>query len=179
MRHTWLVIDISVTLLLLVLSGLIAIVVTSSQHPIIWGARSYTVLSGSMAPTYPIGSIVMTAPRATYAVGDVIAYTHDSSVVTHRITAIEKIGTTALYTVKGDANAHEDPVAIPSQNVLGTVVAGIPYLGIVVGYIKTPFGFFTMIFLPGLLFVVLELLEIQVEYQRHVERRILHRLGLV
>lgn len=161
------------------LAGMLVFFTRSARTPIVGGLQSYTIVSGSMSPAIPIGSIVLTRPQDSYGLHDVITYTHNAHVVTHRIIAITGRGNERTYIVKGDANAVADPEVIPIANIQGKVTTVFPYLGILIGYIRTPFGFLSTIVFPGVLFVALELVAIHEEYQRHLERRILTRLGLL
>jgi len=171
MKHSWIVIDIIVTLLLLCIAGTVAFFSRSSH--------AYTIVSGSMSPAYPLVSIVMTREQSQYQIGDVITFSRENQMITHRVTSIDGSGSQSVYTVKGDANINPDPEPVSSQVIKGVVVLSFPYLGIFIGYIKTPFGFLSTILLPSVLFISLELWEVHQEYQRHLEKKILTRLGLL
>ncbi|MDO5776587.1 MAG: S26 family signal peptidase [Eubacteriales bacterium] len=80
--------------------------------------------SGSMAPTLPTGSLVITSAFIKPHIGSVCAYTHNGIIVVHRIIAESKNG----YIFKGDANNTTDPIAIKASDILGTMIIGIPPL---------------------------------------------------
>ena len=66
---------------------------------------AYVVLSGSMEPEIPTGSVVVVDGRKKeWNPGDVITYRRGNMVVTHRIVEKSEEG----YCTKGDANAEED-----------------------------------------------------------------------
>ncbi|MEW6473982.1 MAG: signal peptidase I [Actinomycetota bacterium] len=72
--------------------------------------RTLTVLSGSMRPTMPEGSvaIVIPVPPAEIRPGDVITYNipvGDRRVVTHRVVEIVEGGDHPVVRTQGDANA--------------------------------------------------------------------------
>lgn len=76
--------------------------------------QTLTVLTGSMAPTIPAGSVVAVRPVEPSAlrVGDVITYripVQDRRVVTHRIVAILEPGSAPVIRTKGDAIEEPDP----------------------------------------------------------------------
>jgi signal peptidase I len=76
--------------------------------------RVLTVLSGSMRPTLPVGSIVVVTPRPLYdvRVGDIITFQEpgDRSVLeTHRVVRILRAGAVPVVETKGDDNARPDP----------------------------------------------------------------------
>lgn len=80
--------------------------------------------SGSMAPTLPTGSLVITSAFIKPHIGSVCAYTHNGIIVVHRIMAESENG----YIFKGDANNTADPTAIQASDILGTMIIGIPPL---------------------------------------------------
>src|SRR3712207_1375572 len=83
--------------------------------PHVFGYRTMTMLTGSMAPEIDPGDITVVTPLAVedVAAGMVIAYhipIDDHRVVTHRVVAVER-GEDGSVTVqtKGDANRAIDP----------------------------------------------------------------------
>lgn len=105
--------------------------------PMILGYKPLVVLSGSMEPTLPIGSVIYYTPveESELKVGDVITFRPNGgeNMVTHRIHAIQdgKIET------KGDANEVVDPALIEYKDVVGKdLEVYIPYLGYYVRFIN-------------------------------------------
>lgn len=99
------------------------------------GYDSYVVVSGSMEPTIPVGSIVYSkhGDPALMRAGDVIVFNNDDSrstaPVTHRIVTNNPL--TGTITTKGDHNENEDADIVTYDNVLGKVEAHMPHLGLV------------------------------------------------
>jgi signal peptidase I len=123
---------LALTLAALVLGALVVVAVL----PRATGGVAMTVLTGSMSPEIPAGSIVLVRPvePGTLEVGDVATYQAEEGkavFITHRITAIDTSTSPATYTFKGDANrgADLDPV-VPDQ-VRGEVWFHVPHLGTV------------------------------------------------
>jgi len=131
-----------------------------------WPYRGYSaqvVLTSSMAPAIPAGSVVVTKQLAgdQYRVGDVVTFfTGKQSVpeVTHRITGIQtgKNGLREVVT-KGDANTNGDDGVVEVTRIKGKVVTGLPLLGYVFTLEKTPTGFLCLILVTFFAFVVMEL----------------------
>lgn len=122
---------LSVGLLALVaLVALLAIVVPAAV-----GGRALTVLTSSMDPVYPAGTLVVVEPTppAEIGIGDVLTYQLRSGepvLVTHRVIAItNNPDGTRLFTTKGDANDVADADPVMEVQVVGTVMYAIPYLG--------------------------------------------------
>lgn len=76
--------------------------------------RPLVFRSGSMGPDIPTGSLALarTVPATTLRPGDVVSVTNARGTrITHRITTVTPVGTTAVLTLKGDANPVVDPEA--------------------------------------------------------------------
>ena len=121
------------------------------------GLQVYTVLSGSMEPEYPVGSLLYVKEVDCHdlQVGDDITFrATDSIVVTHRITEIVSDAETPgslKFRTKGLANASEDANPVPDRKVLGTPVLAVPYLGYLAYYIQRPPGIYMAIAVGAIL----------------------------
>lgn len=110
------------------------------------GLRPFVVLSGSMRPTYEVGSLVYvkSVDYRELKVGDPITYMiSQDTVVTHRIIEVlvdEEDPNTIRYFTKGDANEAPDGSSVHYKNIIGKPVFSIPYLGYVSNYIQNPPG---------------------------------------
>lgn len=100
------------------------------------GATPVTVLTSSMEPTLPPGTLVVVKPKAVHDihVGDVMTYqirSGDPAVISHRVIAITTSTTNGMtFTTKGDNNAEADPPVVPAQ-VRGVVWYSVPLIGYV------------------------------------------------
>ncbi len=115
----------------------------------VFGLKVYTVLSGSMEPDYPTGSLVYVkaVDVSELHVGDVITYKMGSVTVTHRIielVADEDDPDNVRFRTKGDANDSVDPL-VSFEDVIGEVVFCIPLLGYLAVLIKQPPGLYIAI----------------------------------
>ena len=100
--------------------------------PKVFGYEMYTVISGSMEPSIPTGSLVYIKDMEPQDVadGDVIAFYggHDSNaIITHRV--VKNRVVMGEFVTKGDANEKEDMNPIPYMNFLGRVELSIPVVG--------------------------------------------------
>ena len=109
------------------------------------GFKAFTVMSGSMEKSYPVGSLIYVKPvnYQSLQVGDVISYVanSDNTVVTHRIVDIEideEDPTIYRFKTKGDENNNPDAKLVHYKNVLGTPVITIPKLGYFAYNIQRP-----------------------------------------
>lgn len=112
----------------LMLVGVIAALVPVTV-PRFMGYEVLEVLTGSMEPEIPIGSIVYAkdTPPEDIAEGDVIAFTSDGSIVVHRVVTNQTLA--GYFVTKGDANELEDMNEVYYSAVLGRVDKHLPMLG--------------------------------------------------
>lgn len=143
---------IGTLLIIAVLAVLIPLTV-----PNFMGYRSYDVISGSMEPTIPVGSMILVESVNGVDIqdDDIIAFYSNGIVVTHRVTHNNTFE--GILTTKGDANQSEDIQKTAYKDLIGRVAYHIPYLGAIGAYVSTPSGklfFFEMIFLGAILHVI-------------------------
>lgn len=152
------------TTILVVVAVVLAVLLAGAR---LVGLQVFTVLSGSMEPTYHVGSViyVKSVDYTQLREGDAITFMMDeTTVATHRIVGVvpdENDPSVIRYRTKGDANDVEDGSLVHYKNVIGTPVFTIPYLGYVANYIQNPPGtyvaisagaiFLLLMFLPDLL----------------------------
>ena len=97
----------------------------------ILGFTAAVVTGGSMAPTIPLGALILIEPvaPASISVGDVITFTLPDRLITHRVVAIAHDEAGIQLVTKGDANDAADPVTVRASNALGAVRLSLPYAG--------------------------------------------------
>ena len=106
------------------------------------GLKVYTVLSGSMEPTYHTGALlyVKACEPEEIEEGDPISFVMDGSltVATHRVIEIDEVE--GCFYTKGDANETPDAAPVYYENLIGKPVFSIPYMGYLANYIQSPVG---------------------------------------
>lgn len=111
------------------------------------GLRPFVVLSGSMEPTYHVGSMiyVKSMDPNDIQVGDPITFVinEDLDVATHRVIEID--AENQHFYTKGDANDVADGSPVHFNNLVGKPVFTIPYLGYVSDWITNPPGMYIAI----------------------------------
>lgn len=147
-----------VTNVLVILIVLLALAFVGGK---ILGMQTYIVLSGSMEPTYSTGSLlyVKDVEPSELSEGDVITYrlTGDT-LVTHRIVEMvpsEENPSDMLYRTKGDANETEDANLVSADQLVGTPVFNIPYLGYLADYVMNPPGRYIAIAVAAVLILLM------------------------
>lgn len=129
-----------------ILVGIVVILALLLVGARLIGLQVFTVLSGSMEPTYHVGSLIYVKDVNPYELGsgDVITFLLDEdTVATHRIVEAvpdENDSTVVRFRTKGDANKAEDGSLVHYKNVIGTPVFTIPKLGYIANFIQEPPG---------------------------------------
>jgi signal peptidase len=118
-----------------ILAVAVALLVITVVIPLATGGKAYTVLTSSMEPALPPGSLVMVRPvkASDIGVGSVITYQVASKrpeVVTHRVVTmgVREDGS-PVFRTQGDANPDPDPAWVRPVQVRGAVWYAVPYIG--------------------------------------------------
>jgi len=125
----------------------------------IFGVQVFGVLTGSMEPTYPTGSLIYVADveAEDLRVNDVITFSLSPNVIaTHRIVEVvpdENNPSIVRFRTKGDANTSVDASLVSANNIIGRVVFSVPQLGYVANYIQSPPGIYVAIAVSALMIV--------------------------
>lgn len=135
----------------------------------IFGLIPFTILSGSMEPTYHVGSLIYVkdVPAEEIKVGDPITFVlnEDLVVATHRV--VEIIPESEHFVTKGDANDIVDASPVYFKNLIGKPIFTIPYLGYISNYLTTPPG----MYVGGSVVIVILLLMLVPDLIKRVDKK--------
>ena len=125
------------------------------------GWQLQAVQSGSMAPTYPVGSLLVTAAvDAAHVEPGMALVFEDPAVpgrlVTHRVVAMAP-GDELAFITRGDANRAADLAPVPAELVRGRVLWQVTHLGTLLDWLQWPRSFLLLVVGPGLLLAIGEL----------------------
>ncbi len=111
------------------------------------GCEVYHVVSGSMAPAIPVGSViyVKAVPPEDVVPDDVIAFRSEGSVVAHRV--VENLFVEGMYVTKGDANGKEDFTRVSYHDLVGVVFFHVPVVGRLMALYASGVGKLYLLFL--------------------------------
>ncbi len=118
-----------------VLSVIAAIGIAAIVVPAATGSTPLTVLTSSMEPTMPAGTLVVVRPTAPEDItpGTVLTYqlrSGEAAVVTHRVQQQLRLADGSYtWITQGDANPSPDPDPVREVQARGTVWYAIPYVG--------------------------------------------------
>jgi signal peptidase len=134
-RSLWGYIRIGLTWgLVAVVAGLGAVTLVV---PAAVGATPLAVLTPSMEPTLPVGTLVVVKPTPVQEIrlGDVITYQikpGEPAVVTHRVVEVRSISTGEIqFLTKGDNNDATDPTVVTAPQLKGRVWYSVPLAGFI------------------------------------------------
>lgn len=125
----------------------------------IFGMQVYGVLTGSMEPTYPVGSLIYVKKLGAndpLNIQDVITFQIDNrgTIATHRIVEVvpdENNPSIVRYRTKGDANDVVDSNLVDRSKIIGKVAFSVPGMGNVADYIQKPPGIYVAILISALM----------------------------
>lgn len=130
---------VMVVLCVAVVVGVAAIVIPAAT-----GSTALTIQTGSMAPAYPPGTMVVVKPTPVEDLkpGDVVTYqlrSGEATLVTHRITQqLRTADGKPLFITQGDNNPVADETPVQPVQVRGKVWYAIPWIGWVATYVTGP-----------------------------------------
>lgn len=124
------------------------------------GFTPLTVQSDSMAPTFDENDLIFIqqCDPSSLQVDDIVTFhaiiDNQYALNTHRIIAINEVNGLNSYTTKGDNNELADQHVIADGDIVGKYVFKIPYLGKVIDFLSSTWGFLIVIVVPMLLFFI-------------------------
>lgn len=126
----------------LAVMAIVALAVCLTAVPAIAGGHTLTVLSGSMVPRLPVGSVVVDRPvnPESLRVGDIVTYSLGKNLITHRVVAIKRDANGPVFTTKGDANDSADSEPVHASQIRGEFWYDVPYIGIVRSFLISTAG---------------------------------------
>lgn len=133
------------------------------------GLQIYTVVSGSMEPTYHVGSLIYVkkVDPSTLKEKDPITFRlSDDTIATHRIVEIvyeENNPKEYKFRTKGDANEDVDANLVEPNKVLGKALFTVPYLGYLATYIQSYPGNMVAICIAVSLLILVIILDMLTE----------------
>lgn len=133
----------------LILVAVIAVCVPITL-PKLMGYHIYNVVSGSMEPEIPVGSVIFVRESLPEEIQekDVIAFWREDVVVAHRVVRNQVVE--GWFETKGDANAGSDMNKIPYDALIGRVTYHIPILGGIMALLTSTVGKVYMVFVAAI-----------------------------
>ena len=134
-------------IILKTISTLIVVFVVSIAFLLVgikmFGVEIYAVLSGSMEPTYKVGSLIYVVDVDINELKEQDPITFrltDSTIATHRIINIKEENGKKTFQTKGDANDLPDKNPVLEDEIIGKPIFTIPLLGYIAYFMQTTSG---------------------------------------
>ena len=152
------ILNVLFVLLILLILGLgISQYILHSSPPDLFGYAPVDVLTGSMEPVFSPGDVIIIEKNADYKINDIVTYTYEDTLITHRIIDKSEEG----YITKGDANNVADNELVKGEQIVGKYLFVIPFVGLLKIWIKSPLG---------IVVILLIIAGIYIYYRRKEER---------
>lgn len=124
------------------------------------GWQLQSVQSGSMAPTYQVGALLVVGQVDPVDIepGMAIAFEDPAApgrLVTHRVVRVAP-GPELQFITRGDANATADPRPVPARFIRGRVLWAVSHLGNLLDWLQWPRSFVVLVAVPGALLAAIE-----------------------
>jgi signal peptidase I len=145
--------NVVTALLVVAVLGVLAV----NVGPLLLPYHVYTVLSGSMGRTIPVGAEVVLRPvlASQVTTGDIITFTppgHPGTLVTHRvINVVTDAKGQRFWQTQGDANGVPDVWLLPASGTGWKYWFQVPLLGYLFVMLASPIGRICFIVAPALL----------------------------
>lgn len=141
--------------------GFVMIQLMSNGYVTVFGYSAFHVVSGSMEPTIPVGTLIICqkTPIEYIGKGDIITFKSletymAGKMVTHRVVEVETFDGKIALRTRGDNNNSEDGYYVTQDNLIGLVVhqtSGKNILKSLYDTLTTKNGFFAIVVLPVLI----------------------------
>ena len=123
--------------------GMLLLLIAIMKLPGVFGYQPYYILSGSMEPQIPTGSVVYVQQVEWEEIhsGDCITFrigTDTELTATHRVVSIDQEKKEIV--TKGDANKTEDIMKVRENMLIGKVVYTLPCAGFGAWFLQTLAG---------------------------------------
>lgn len=146
---------LAVGLALRIGAGLVAGLLAAVVVPLAFGAHSFAVMSGSMAPAIDTGDVVVVSPLspAEARPGEVVTFQDPdgSRLITHRVRGVSRRGDSVRFITRGDANDKGERWSVPASGEIARVAYRLPRAGYLSRTAASPAGRLALVIGPALL----------------------------
>ena len=129
----------------------------------VFGYKFFIVLSDSMKGEFNTGDVIVVkeVDSNNIKAGDIISFKSIDplsygSIVTHKVREETSYEGNKAFTTYGINTGTNDPYPVPGDQILGKYSFNIAKAGYVFQFLKSPAGYFVMIFIPFFLIILLE-----------------------
>jgi len=140
----------------------------------VFDVKIYSVLSGSMEPTYKVGSLIYVKevkPDDLNEKDPITFQLTDNTIATHRIVDIQEDEKgNRLFQTKGDANLKVDERLVEESEIIGKPFFTIPLLGYVAHFMQTQYGLYITLGVAISLIIIVMIIDSIVDDKKKKEQ---------
>ena len=140
-------------IILTIITGFITAIAILLMLFFLLGITPTIVISGSMDPKIPVGSLCFINTRYPYKKlkkNDIIVYKFQQNQVIHRVIRVTERG----LETKGDANDFSDRISTTEKNYYGKYLFSIPGIGFVITKFQSTIGKITFVGVILILYIM-------------------------
>ncbi|MBR0426979.1 MAG: signal peptidase I [Clostridia bacterium] len=151
---------------------IIQTIINPNSTPNFFGYKTFSIVSGSMEPTININDIVIVkkADRKEIQKDDIITFTAQNEIITHRIINIKNEDGILIYTTKGDSNEVTDIENVEYNQIEGRYVTKIPKIGKLFSILKNK-SVFSLILILLIICYIIQKKSLQRKEKRKEKRK--------
>ena len=144
------------------------VIAFSDKHVLPGGFKLFTVVTGSMEPSIPSGSLVLARqPDNVKDIheGEIVTFEqpgYSNKYITHRVYEKSQSEVLGVFTTKGDKNPTADNWEVSYGRVQGIYITHLAAVGNWIEFLKTPRGLVIFVLVPALVLILYELKNITV-----------------
>ena len=122
-------------------------ILNPNSIPSIFGIKTFTIISGSMEPTFEIDDVIFVKEYNINELekGDIISFVQGEDIITHRIDKIDKNEKETIFITKGDANNVTDTNKVKASQIEGKYIFKISKVGKILNILKNKVIFIIVI----------------------------------
>ncbi len=177
LNGTYLVIKAIASILIIFVICIIFIQRVSNNKVTLGGISMYTIVSESMKPKYEIYDMIIAKKidPSEIEIGDDVVYIGEKStlkdrIITHQVIKKEYKNGKYVFQTKGINNDVADP-EIEDRQILAVVISKSNILSVISHVVNNAYGFYFVIFVPFVVLLFFEVLDIKKEKQALKEKK--------
>lgn len=177
LNGTYLVIKAIASILIIFVICIIFIQRVSNNKVTLGGISMYTIVSESMKPKYEIYDMIIAKKidPSEIEIGDDVVYIGEKStlkdrIITHQVIKKEYKNGKYVFQTKGINNDVADP-EIEDRQILAVVISKSNILSVISHVVNNSYGFYFIIFVPFVILLFFEVLDIKKEKQALKEKK--------
>lgn len=152
-----------IILIVLLILFAINLILSFEENTHILGIYMFNIVSESMEPTLEKNDVVIVkkCKPTELREGDIVTFSQDGRVVSHRIINMTRENGSVILTTKGDNNKIPDPDPIEEHQVYGKVLYRIKKIGKIISYIQNARGFINIAIFAIIVYILVSLRDKQ------------------